>query len=163
MRRRSLLVAGTIAMLLTTLASAQMGGGSGRGMAGTGMMGHGAMGGSMLRHQYVMAKGIDPKYANARNPLVADNANLLAGKTLFEQYCATCHGKSGHGDGPAAAALKPAPADLSAAMRMPMSSDSYLDWTISEGGVPVQSAMPPFKASLSSDQIWKLVLYLRTL
>ena len=150
-------------MLLATLASAQMGGGMGRGMGGPAMMGHGAMGGSMLRHHYVMANGIDPKYANARNPLAASNDNLLAGKTLFEQNCATCHGKSGHGDGPAASALKPAPADLSVAMRMPMSSDSYLDWTISEGGIPVGSAMPPFKASLSNEQIWKLVLYLRTL
>lgn len=31
---------------------------------------------------------------------------------MFSTYCATCHGLSGKGDGPAAAALKKAPADL---------------------------------------------------
>ena len=31
---------------------------------------------------------------------------------MFQTYCSVCHGKSGKGDGPAAAALKKAPADL---------------------------------------------------
>lgn len=34
------------------------------------------------------------------------------GKKLFVQYCATCHGMDGTGNGPTAAALKKAPADL---------------------------------------------------
>ena len=34
------------------------------------------------------------------------------GKELFGRYCATCHGQTGKGDGPLAAALKKAPADL---------------------------------------------------
>lgn len=34
------------------------------------------------------------------------------GREMFAQYCAPCHGKEGRGDGPAAAALKRAPADL---------------------------------------------------
>ena len=33
-------------------------------------------------------------------------------KEMFSTYCATCHGSSGKGDGPAAAALKKVPADL---------------------------------------------------
>lgn len=31
---------------------------------------------------------------------------------MFEAYCASCHGTSGKGDGPAVGALKSAPADL---------------------------------------------------
>jgi mono/diheme cytochrome c family protein len=31
---------------------------------------------------------------------------------MFQAYCAACHGKQGKGDGPAAAALKAVPADL---------------------------------------------------
>lgn len=31
---------------------------------------------------------------------------------MFQSYCAACHGKTAKGDGPAAAALKKAPADL---------------------------------------------------
>lgn len=33
-------------------------------------------------------------------------------KESYSQYCAVCHGTSGKGDGPAAVALKKAPADL---------------------------------------------------
>lgn len=35
-----------------------------------------------------------------------------SGKEMFISYCASCHGKNGKGDGPAAAALKQPPADL---------------------------------------------------
>ena len=34
------------------------------------------------------------------------------GKAMFMEYCATCHGTEGKGNGPAAGALKKAPADL---------------------------------------------------
>ncbi|MGO4881467.1 MAG: c-type cytochrome [Bryobacteraceae bacterium] len=36
----------------------------------------------------------------------------MAGKDLFREYCAVCHGATGKGNGPAAGALKVAPADL---------------------------------------------------
>ena len=36
----------------------------------------------------------------------------LVGSLSFDLYCATCHGRSGRGDGPTAAALKTKPADL---------------------------------------------------
>jgi mono/diheme cytochrome c family protein len=35
-----------------------------------------------------------------------------SGKDMYFQYCAACHGKNGKGDGPAAAALKTPPMDL---------------------------------------------------
>ena len=34
------------------------------------------------------------------------------GAALYQRYCASCHGVSGRGDGPVAASLKEAPADL---------------------------------------------------
>jgi mono/diheme cytochrome c family protein len=37
---------------------------------------------------------------------------LIAGKDLFRQYCAVCHGVDGKGAGPAAEALKKSPSDL---------------------------------------------------
>jgi high-affinity iron transporter len=36
--------------------------------------------------------------------------NPVRGKNLFHQYCADCHGPAGHGDGPKAKGLDPAPA-----------------------------------------------------
>ncbi len=40
-----------------------------------------------------------------------------SGKQMFEAYCAACHGKGGKGDGPAAAALKAPPTDLTVLAR----------------------------------------------
>jgi len=39
--------------------------------------------------------------------------DAAAGKTTFETLCATCHGTTGKGDGPAGGALNPAPRDFS--------------------------------------------------
>jgi mono/diheme cytochrome c family protein len=36
----------------------------------------------------------------------------VSGSSTFQAYCTTCHGIGGHGNGPAAAALKVAPPDL---------------------------------------------------
>jgi mono/diheme cytochrome c family protein len=40
-----------------------------------------------------------------------------SGKEMFMSYCASCHGKSAKGDGPAAGALNQAPADLTTLAR----------------------------------------------
>ena len=142
-------------------AAAQMGSGMGRGM-GMGM-GQGAAGMNPVRHRTAMMNGIPAPYTNASNPLPATPENIAAGKTLFQQSCAACHGASGQGDGPAAASLNPPPSDLATLMQRPIATDAFLDWTISEGGVPVGSAMPPYKNGLKPEQIWQLVLFLRTL
>jgi mono/diheme cytochrome c family protein len=38
--------------------------------------------------------------------------NPTSGKQMYTSYCAPCHGVDGRGNGPAASALKTAPADL---------------------------------------------------
>ena len=40
-------------------------------------------------------------------PVAADS-----GEEMYKEYCAACHGKAGKGDGPAVAALKAPPSDL---------------------------------------------------
>jgi mono/diheme cytochrome c family protein len=42
-----------------------------------------------------------------------------------------------------------------------MSSDAYLYWTVAEGGVPIRTGMPAFKQTLTPDQIWSVILYVR--
>jgi mono/diheme cytochrome c family protein len=131
---------------------------------GQGMMGGGGMMGmATLRRQFVMRNGIDPKYAYAANPLRPDAENLAAGRKLFETNCATCHGTGGLGDGPAAKGLNPPPPNIAATARMPMTTDAYLYWTVAEGGVPLRTAMPPFKDALKPEEIWQVILYLRRL
>jgi mono/diheme cytochrome c family protein len=129
-----------------------------------GMMGGGRMMGmATLRRQFVMQNGLDPKFAYKANPLRPNSENLAAGRKLFEADCASCHGAGGRGDGPAAKALNPPPPDIAAVVRMPMITDAYLYWTIAEGGVPLHTAMPPFKGTLKDVEIWQVILYLRRL
>lgn len=40
------------------------------------------------------------------------NVNPASAKETFLQYCASCHGKTAKGDGPAAFVMKPPPSDL---------------------------------------------------
>ena len=42
----------------------------------------------------------------------ANDDDAAAGAAAFKTYCASCHGESGAGDGPAAAALRSPPPDL---------------------------------------------------
>ena len=44
----------------------------------------------------------------------AAQTSPASGHDMYVSYCAACHGKDGKGDGPAAPALKVAPADLTA-------------------------------------------------
>lgn len=136
-----------------------------RGQMGMGMMGpgHMMMGPSTIRYRIAMRDGIGPEYASRKNPLKPTAQDIDSGRKLFAQHCASCHGATGAGDGPAGVDMFPPPANLAASIKSPMASDSYLLWTISEGGAPTGSAMPPFKRTLTEDQIWKLVAYLRVL
>jgi mono/diheme cytochrome c family protein len=82
--------------------------------------------------------------------------NAANGKKLADTNCVSCHG-SGKGDGPAAAALNPKPADWTSA-KVQGESDGELFWKISTGRGP----MPPWK-HLSEKDRWDLVAHIRTL
>ena len=72
------------------------------------------------------------------------------------------HGDSGLGS-EAGLKLDPPAARLAGLSRVPIATDGFYDWTIAEGGVPLRSAMPPFKNVLKQEDIWQIVLYLRSL
>lgn len=128
-----------------------------------GMMHGGGMMNMSPRRYFVMQNGIDPAYAAKVNPLQNSAGNLAEGKRLYEQNCAQCHGVTGRGDGAAGQLLNPPPANISASSKTYMTTDGYLYWAIAEGGVPLGTAMPPFKGALTQDEIWKLIAYLRQL
>jgi len=117
---------------------------------------------SMIRHQYVMRQGLPEAWRNLTNPLTPTASVLDEGRRVYAAACSACHGATGAGDGPAGAALDPAPSNIQRLPRMPMmSSDAYLYWTITEGGAPIGTGMPPFGQTLTSDEIWSVILALR--
>lgn len=102
---------------------------------------------------------VPDKAAKTANPQKNDAASVSAGKALWGQHCASCHGKTGLGDGSKAARLKTQPDDLSKAA-FHTQSDGAIFFKISEG----REDMPSFKKKLpDTDDIWNLVNYMRTL
>ena len=95
--------------------------------------------------------------AKRSNPVKADKTSAARGKKLFETNCASCHGNSGKGDGPAAKALNPKPADL--AVMAGQHPDGDFAWKIENGRGP----MPAWKGTLTQNQIWDLVNHVQSL
>jgi mono/diheme cytochrome c family protein len=115
----------------------------------------------MQRHWTYMHTSIPSDYLGARSTVKNTVENIAAGGALYAEHCSKCHGKGGLGDGEAGKALSPSPALLAWMIQRPMAVDEYLLWTISEGGEAFGTAMPSFKGTLSREQIWKIVAYMR--
>ena len=96
-------------------------------------------------------------FAGQTNPLGADAA--AAGAEVFKTNCESCHGPQGHGDGPAGAALDPAPKNL--ADLQVTAGDDYLYWRINTG--KEGTSMVAWKGVLTDEQIWQAVAFIRTL
>jgi mono/diheme cytochrome c family protein len=135
--------------------------GSHGGMMGGGM-GGGMMGPSTARNHAAMMGGVPAPYAGLSNPLPRTNATVERGAEVYAGNCASCHGQTGFGDGPAARTLSPPPANLARLSRMPMSNwDPFMFWTVSEGGAQFGTAMPSFKASLTDQDRWAVIAYIQ--
>ncbi len=96
-------------------------------------------------------------YAGKTNPLGADAAT--AGAEVFKTNCESCHGPLGKGDGPAGAALDPTPKDLS--VLQVSAGDDFLYWRINTG--KEGTGMVAWKGTLTDEQIWQVVSFIRTL
>lgn len=115
----------------------------------------------MARHWTYMHQGIPAEYRGVRNPFAADAKTVSEGHTLYQENCASCHGPTGMGEGDAGRALNPSPALLAYMIQAPIAVDEYMLWTISEGGKQFDTDMPAFKNTLTKDEIWKIVTYMR--
>lgn len=99
--------------------------------------------------------------------LIATSDNTSLGDLLlipdpnadFKSYCAACHGPKGKGNGPAAVALDPRPADLTKTAFQEARTDSALASAITNG----KGMMPSFEGQLTSEQIHALTAYIRSL
>ncbi|HET6510909.1 MAG TPA: cytochrome c [Candidatus Kapabacteria bacterium] len=85
------------------------------------------------------------------------------GQQLYVQNCASCHGTTGKGDGPAAAALNPKPADHSNKAVIAARTDEELSNIIKMGGGVVGKPTMPAFPQFSEKDLNDLVAHLRDL
>ena len=97
--------------------------------------------------------------APERNPIPPTSESVAAGLSLYTTHCYQCHGTGGLGDGPASAGLNPPPADL--IVHVPLHPDRALYDFIHDG--IEGAAMPALGETLSDDEVWHIVNYIRTL
>jgi mono/diheme cytochrome c family protein len=92
---------------------------------------------------------------------VAD-ANPIKGK--YDQFCGSCHGANGAGDGAAAASLNPKPRNFADAAWQKATKDEAIYKIIKEGGAAVgmSATMAPWGAVLSDDEINEMVKLVRS-
>lgn len=95
-----------------------------------------------------------------RSPLPYQAASIAKGIAFYTARCAVCHGRAGKGDGPGGAGLPKLPADLTAP-HTGQHTAGDLFWWITQG-IPV-SGMPAFGETLSEDERWDLINFLRAL
>ena len=101
---------------------------------------------------------VAPEAEKARkNPLASDNKAIEQGEKVAKTNCVSCHGAKGKGDGVAAVALNPKPADWTS-QKVQAESDGEIFWKISNG----RGAMPPWKHLADNDR-WALIRYILSL
>jgi cbb3-type cytochrome c oxidase subunit III len=95
----------------------------------------------------------------------AERGNDANGKKLYLTYCFTCHGREGKGDGYAASVQPVKPRDLTNNAVLSTRTDEQLFQAISEGSSHFRGpmVMPAWWQSLTEQQLWDLVAYVRTL
>jgi mono/diheme cytochrome c family protein len=91
------------------------------------------------------------KYRAKANPLAKDKDSIPAGKILFEEHCAECHGENASG-------TKKAPSLR--AQEVQTAAPGTLFWILSNGivrkGMPVWSKLP-------EPQRWQLISFIQSL
>ena len=98
-------------------------------------------------------------YKTKVNPLKGDAASVTKGKDLYAQFCKSCHGTKGKGDGPKASQLDTECGDFTKA-----SFQSQTDGSVFYKTYQGRKDMPSYKTKIpDANDIWAVVNYVRTL
>jgi cbb3-type cytochrome c oxidase subunit III len=104
-------------------------------------------------------RGGNPEAAKIQNPVPSTPESVAAGKRVYGQLCANCHGSSGKGDGSGAGAGVQPP-DLTDAVWDYGSSDGEIFSVIHDG---TSQDMGSYSARLKDIEIWNVVNFVKTL
>jgi len=97
---------------------------------------------------------------NVRNPIPVNSDTLATGRQIYMQSCALCHGDNGHGQTTLGRAMYPPAMDLTSP-HVQHWDDGEMYWIIQNGAR--MTGMPSWKGTISSENTWKLVHYIRQL
>jgi len=100
---------------------------------------------------------VPANFKSMKNPVATGDASTKAGLALYTKNCASCHGKTGLGDGVKARALKDFPGDFSKA-DFQGQNDGDLFFKTKTG----RGEMPKYEGKLSDTDIWNTVNFMRT-
>ncbi len=100
---------------------------------------------------------VPEKEKTMKNPVAKGDASNKAGMALYNKNCASCHGKTGLGDGVKARALKTSAGDFSGADYQNQ-TDGELFYKTKFG----RGEMPKYEGKMSDTDIWNVVNYSRT-
>lgn len=98
-----------------------------------------------------------------KNPVASTPESIAKGKELYlgrKGNCVFCHGETGSGNEANLPRLRRKPADISNKERMAAMTDGELFWKISKG---IRGIMPGREATMSEEERWNVVNYIRTL
>jgi mono/diheme cytochrome c family protein len=110
---------------------------------------------NFAKHQFLIGN------KSQKNPLNDAPQTLADGKEAFSHYCVACHGIDGQNTGVPFADRMAPPVPSLASYDVQRYSDGQLKWVIDYGIWP--SGMPGSKGTLSDEEIWSIVVYLRHL
>lgn len=95
------------------------------------------------------------------NPVPATDETLRSGQKIFSYYCVVCHGLDGQNSGVPFAEQMAPPVPSLDSPDVQAYTDAQLKSIIENGIFP--SGMPASKGTLSDDEMWQIVVYLRHL
>jgi mono/diheme cytochrome c family protein len=101
----------------------------------------------------VPPEGVDPAPAGT---------TAVSGQAVYSANCATCHGETGRGEGPAAIGLEPPPADLTDGTWVTGDGSLPAIVNVVENGSP-GTAMIGWKGTLSDAEIDAVARYVQSL
>ena len=105
-------------------------------------------------------KGGNPEAAKVASPVMYSADSVAAGRRVYIRLCQNCHGSSGKGDGPGAAASASQPADLTDTTWEYGSSDGEIFAVIHDG---TSMDMGSYAQRISDADIWNVVNFIRSL
>jgi mono/diheme cytochrome c family protein len=100
---------------------------------------------------------VPDEFKNMKNPVMANDSSMKEGKLLYDKHCASCHGKTGLGDGIITGNIETFPGDFSGKDYQCQTDGEHFYKTKYGRG-----DMPKYENKIPDKDIWHMVNYMRS-